>query len=503
MATSVEVGCIRRVPVTAQSSVSDTEDDQVVPPDELNGSSDGEYDTDLEEEFKREPSQDDTSQGRGVYLKACSSLGLVPCSPFLRQLHKPEMNLMHYNLGPRGAEAVAVALMQNTKVLTLNISNNDIQEEGAIYISKMLTENFYITELDISNNNLQSQGAYAVSEMLRQNSEILEVNLSENKFIEKDVEPIVEAMKDNYTLKSLNLSRNAFCEIGGQLLGPALDANVGLEYLNLRWNQIRRKGAVAIGYGLRHNCSLKSLDLSWNGFADDGAKSVGEALALNTTLTELDISSNRISGEGASSIAAGLAKNETLQILRIGINPFLSQGAQDILSAVHQNPNSAIEELGFDDIPVNSEFEDFLEEVMDARPNLSVQCGAAMRGKDRVKKIKQRVDVLNLLLEYIELRGLRMVDFFRQLDKDNSKKITRAEFMAGVKKTGIPMTRRQLKKLVNILDVDNDGNIDYSEIVAIKSDDVFDVYHKKNAKKDDPAIIALKEKKMKQKKGLK
>lgn len=102
-------------------------------------------------------------------------------------------------------------------------------------------------------------------------------------------------------------------------------------------------------------------------------------------------------------------------------------------------------------------------------------------------------DVLNLLLEYIELRGLRVVDFFRQLDKDNSKKITRAEFMNGVKKTGIPMTRKQLKKLVRILDTDNDGNIDYGEMVAIKKDDVFDFYHKKKTyKKDDPLLQSFK-----------
>ena len=79
-----------------------------------------------------------------------------------------------------------------------------------------------------------------------------------------------------------------------------------------------------------------------------------------------------------------------------------------------------------------------------------------------------------------------MVDFFRQLDKDNSKKVSRAEFMVGAKKAGIPITRRQLQKLVNILDVDGDGNIDYSEMVAIKSNEVYDVFHKKNTlKKDD------------------
>ena len=106
-------------------------------------------------------------------------------------------------------------------------------------------------------------------------------------------------------------------------------------------------------------------------------------------------------------------------------------------------------------------------------------------------------DVLNLLLEYIELRGLRVVDFFRQLDKGSSKKISRAEFMVGVKKAGIPITRRQLKKLVNILDMDGDGNIDYSEMVAIKSNEVYDVYHKKkNLKKDDPLIKDLKRKRL-------
>ena len=100
-----------------------------------------------------------------------------------------------------------------------------------------------------------------------------------------------------------------------------------------------------------------------------------------------------------------------------------------------------------------------------------------------------------MLLEYIELRGLRVVDFFRQLDKDNSKKVSRAEFMVGAKKAGIPITRRQLQKLVNILDVDGDGNIDYSEMVAIKSNEVYDVYHKKKIlKKDDPLIKDLKQK---------
>ena len=40
---------------------------------------------------------------------------------------------------------------------------------------------------------------------------------------------------------------------------------------------------------------------------------------------------------------------------------------------------------------MNAEFEDLLEEVLDERPNLSVQCGTAMKGKDRVKRMKKKV----------------------------------------------------------------------------------------------------------------
>ena len=97
-------------------------------------------------------------------------------------------------------------------------------------------------------------------------------------------------------------------------------------------------------------------------------------------------------------------------------------------------------------------------------------------------------------MEYIELRGLRVVDFFRQLDKNNSKRVSKAEFISGVKKMGIPMTRKQLKKLIRILDTDNDGMIEYREMVAIKKDDVFDFYHKKKTfKKDDPLLQSFKD----------
>lgn len=143
----VQVDCIRQVPPTALETEEEIPTDEAVHPEKTADSSDDEYDTDLEDDLTEEDSQDNNNLGREHYLTACKNLGLIPCTPFLRQIGKAEMNLKHYNLGSLGAEAVAVALMQNTKVLSVNIADNCIGADGAIYIAKMLTENPFITEL--------------------------------------------------------------------------------------------------------------------------------------------------------------------------------------------------------------------------------------------------------------------------------------------------------------------------------------------------------------------
>ena len=209
---SVDVGCIRRVPsdILVEEATSELE---VLVSENCNLDSSDEYDTDIEEDF---PNSENSStpaedmQGKIVYLSACKSLGITPCSKFLQSLLKSEVSLKFYSLGPRGAEAISVAMIRNSSILSLNLSSNGIREDGAICVSKMMTDNCFITELDLSENDLRTQGAYAVSDMLRKNSELLELNVAGNKFHDKDAEPIVEAMKENYTLKALNLGRTFY-----------------------------------------------------------------------------------------------------------------------------------------------------------------------------------------------------------------------------------------------------------------------------------------------------
>ena len=47
------------------------------------------------------------------YFKICNALGIIPVSSFVKALRegKSEVLLKHHGLGPKGAKAIAVALM--------------------------------------------------------------------------------------------------------------------------------------------------------------------------------------------------------------------------------------------------------------------------------------------------------------------------------------------------------------------------------------------------------
>ena len=519
------VGPIRHVQSPESEEIVESEEKQFVPV--IENESDDDYDTDLEEESKR--AEKYGVDGKKVYLKVCEDLNIIPCSPFLRQLDNEDINISHYNVGPVGCEAIAIALMKNTNVLTLNISDNSIGGEGAVYLSKLLTENCIISGLDISQNALGTQGAYAVGELLRDNTDLVELNVSSNSFKEKDFEPFVEALRENFTLKILNLSCNSFDSVAGLLMGPAIQDNVGLEVLDLSWNNIRGRGAEVIGESLRQNCSLKMLDLSWNGFGDEGVKSLCEALMVNDTLEELDLTSNRITVRGARDLVKMLSVNNTLQVLRLGKNPFRWNVALEMVKAAVGNAEGQAREFYFDDMPVIKEFEDALDEIIFSCSELMVQCGTRLRGKDRTKKTKKKrvsfcfnfvnfwltftyvewsaitsvefiinysfryQDLLNLLLEYIEMRGMRMYDMFKMLDRDNNNYVTHDEIMAGLKRTGLPMTNDEVRRLITLLDENDDGAISYKEFSKIRKTKVFNDFHARNKKlKTTDAVLKRK-----------
>ncbi|KAK2141148.1 hypothetical protein LSH36_1153g00043 [Paralvinella palmiformis] len=237
-----------------------------------------------------------------------------------------------------------------------------------------------------------------------------------NHFNDHDSEHLASGIERNERVVHLNLSKNDFSEDGAIHLGRAIGANNSVEELDLSWNQIRKKGAVAICNGLSRNYCISVVNLAWNGFAYEGAVAVGEMLRGNKYLREIDISSNRINWEGALQVMKGLKENDTLEVLKIGHNPLTMTGCLDILEAV-DNP------------------------------------------------IILRCDPLKLLIQFLSDKGIRPVDLFRTFDKDNQHKVSREQFIQGLKKAKVPLDDYELERVLNRLDAAKEGKISYQRLM--------------------------------------
>lgn len=65
-----------------------------------------------------------------------------------------------------------------------------------------------------------------------------------------------------------------------------------------------------------------------------------------------------------------------------------------------------------------------------------------------------------VFINFIEERKIKIFDLFKQFDTDKSCTLTREEFITGLSKIGCPMDKGQLLQLLNVLDVDRNGEID-------------------------------------------
>ncbi|XP_040268304.1 leucine-rich repeat-containing protein 74A [Bufo bufo] len=420
-------------------------------------SCDDHYETDLGAEGSESSPQQD------VYLQACREVGVVPVSYFLRHMNKTHVDLKHHGLGPRGARAMAAALRINETITHLSLEDNWMEAEGLTHLVPALSESNAIRELNLSSNHLGVQGSVVLSRMLLDNVSIIGLNLRYNGFSDLSAKHLAEALSANFRVTKLDLSHNEFCEKGGEYLGQMIAANEGLRELNLSWNHIRMKGAIAVSAGLRVNGTLTVLDLSYNGFGNEGALALGEALRVNSSLLHLDISCNRISNEGVRLICKGLESNETMRVLKLPRNPITVEGAITLLSSITKSPESRLQELDISNVLVNEPFLSLLGAASTSHPALRVLY-AGKKGFT-TKKRSARPDPMRVIQDFLDEHKLRMLDFFKNMDKDGSMRVPVSEFCRYMAAEGLPLDAAQIDSLVQRLDREQTGTIDYRDLV--------------------------------------
>ncbi|KAL3878527.1 hypothetical protein ACJMK2_030867 [Sinanodonta woodiana] len=377
-------------------------------------------------------SEKEKSDNVQLYLAACRHVGVTPVNFIARNLSERNFVMKSHSLGPGGAKAVAIALV--------NISENSIETAGLRSLHDVILKHNAVTALDISGNNL----------------------------IDSDAKYVAEIIEHNRNLKQLNASHNSFGEEGGLVLGAAIANSDTLNDLDLSWNHLRGRGSMAIAASVKRNVGLRKLNISFNGLGTSGCALLGKALLENRTLKELDISNNRIGTEGVGNILKGLKENDGLEILSIGRNPISPEVALTILTLIQKSDKCAVSILDLTDIVVSLEFIQLWEQIK-LHKKLRIIHGAVIRGKQPEKPDPDAIDWRDPVMRmyhFMHQEGYRVVDLLKKLDKDRSLSVDRQEFKLGLIAENIPLTEYQLDEIVTKLDADGDGEVDFGELMA-------------------------------------
>lgn len=161
---------------------------------------------------------------------------------------------------------------------------------------------------------------------------------------------------------------------------------------------------------------------------------------------------------------------------RIGMNPLQNAGAFALFTAMKNNVDTALEKILLNSVVINLETQALVELLLGQHPGLTIACTVSKRSGKLGEELDELLgnkknDLIYILKKYVEEKNYRLVDLFNQFDKDNSLSVTREEFRQGLKSIGVPMTDDQLTKLIDILDEDGDGEIDYGEFTWINEVD--------------------------------
>ncbi|XP_013415374.1 leucine-rich repeat-containing protein 74B [Lingula anatina] len=431
---------------------------------------DYEYDTDLETPDSRCESTFD-QWGKATYLAACKRLRVVPVQSVLSHLEATELVVKHRTLSEKEAKAIAEALLVNTTVTHLDLSGNNLSAGGLAHLAPMLRENLNIRSLNLSGNLFGTEGLKSLSMALLVNQNITVLSLSGTHLADEHATYIANLLQDVKTLVELDLSHNNMGESAANIIGASLANNDALRILNLGWNNFRPKGSAAIFQGLTDNVMLKTFIYSMNGVAE-AASAVAATIKHNVSLKELDLTSTRLFDNGVVKICKSLESNEHLEILKMGYNTITTLGGLAVLKALLKNEHSALKCVDLSRVYVHKDCIMMVEKIRETNPSFQFKIDGILKSDryygDEKKGRSQPIissSPIDILRWFMESKSFRLIDLFKHLDKDGSMSVTREEFIMGLKAVDVPMTTAQLDELVNMLDKDKDGEVDFKELI--------------------------------------
>ncbi|XP_077123644.1 leucine-rich repeat-containing protein 74A isoform X2 [Ranitomeya variabilis] len=312
----------------------------------------------------------------------------------------------------------------------------------------------YRTHVDLKHHGLGPRGARALAAVLQTNTSITHLSLEDNWIQAEGLMHLVQVLRENNSIQELDLSDNHLGVQGSDVLSTMLLDNLSINGLNVAHNGFSDLSAKHFAEALSANFRVTKLNLSHNEFCEKGGEYLGQMLAASEGLQELNLSWNHIRMKGAIALSAGL---------RMSRNPITVEGAITLLNGITKRPENKIEELDISNVLVNEQFLSLLNSASASRPALHVRF-AGKKGFV-TRKRSARPDPMRIIQDFLDEHKLRLIDFFKNMDKDGSMSIPVSDFCRYMSVAGLPLDAAQMDSLVQRLDKDLTGTIDYRHFV--------------------------------------
>ena len=291
------------------------------------------------------------------------------------------------------------ALSKNTNLLSLELSNCELDADGLKCIARYLQKNKVLATLDLSGNEFEDVRTPKSLASAIKHSELSFVNLSKCKLGE-NVDLLVVVLSGCIGLKSLVLDYNGInSKEGVAAVAKFIANNKTLTLFSMHKNAMGDENVKALGDALQKSkvreLSLSStklnlpsiiaskdvtknlthLDLSSKWWSDEsrfsneirqfgrssqnklkipGVKVIAKFLKSNPALVELNLACTGIPSKAATQFASALKRNTNLQHLNLGHNSFNNNSVPSFVDALRNNTTLLTLDLSGNNINMTS-----------------------------------------------------------------------------------------------------------------------------------------------------
>ncbi|XP_014228862.1 leucine-rich repeat-containing protein 74B-like [Trichogramma pretiosum] len=188
----------------------------------------------------------------------------------LRNSILSSLDLSYCKIGSEGArrliEGISISSLRH-----ISLRRCDLHAEGFSYIAKATSANALLLSLDVSDNNLDENSADHISYLISNTDSLKKLNLSWNNLYSKDTcEKMFKALIKNTTITDFDLSWNAMNQEGIFSLTNFIINTKTVERLNLEANCFSDNEVLVLAKAIVSNNSLKEILLSQNLFSPKG-----------------------------------------------------------------------------------------------------------------------------------------------------------------------------------------------------------------------------------------